>query len=266
MGVRILTDSAAGLPASLAADLGIRVLELHVMDNEGERSTSGLSALELAAEFGREMERSGDDGVLAIHLSKELSSTWSAAVTASGVFPGTVRVIDSGSAGMVQGAAAMAAAALARQGASVDECYEAAMDTLRRGATWIYLTSTEDLRRSGRLSTATAVLSTALLATKPIMSLNEGKIELVGKTRTQTKAFTKVVDLVASRAEGQPAFVAIQYSGVDGAEETAERLADLLEQALPVGSSFLRVPLNDLLSVHLGAGAIGVSVVFSQEC
>lgn len=261
--IRVVTDSAAGLPADIVEELGISVVDLHVMENHGkdgaETSTSGLTALELAALYGREMERSGDDGVLAIHLSKELSSTWSAAVTASGVFPDTVRVIDSGTAGMVMGAAAMTAAKLAQDGASLTECYEGARDTLERGHTWVYLNSTEDLRRSGRMSAATAMLSTALLATKPIMAVQAGKLEMVGKTRTQTKAFTKLVDLVASRAEGKPAFVAVQYNDNEAA---ARRLEDLLRLALPE-SSFMRVALTDVLSVHVGPGAIGVSVVFS---
>ena len=261
--IRVVTDSAAGLPADIVEELGISVVDLHVMESHGkdgaELSTSGLTSLELAALYGREMERSGDDGVLAIHLSKELSSTWSAAVTASGVFPDTVRVIDSGTAGMAMGAAAMAAAKLAQEGAELQECYAAAVDTLERGHTWVYLNSTEDLRRSGRMSAATAMLSTALLATKPIMSVEGGKLELVGKTRTQTKAFTKLVDLVASRAQGQPAFVVVQYNQD---EVAARRLEDLLRLALP-DSSFLRVELTSVLSVHVGPGAIGVSVVFS---
>ena len=262
MSVRIVTDSAAGLSQEIVEQLQIQVLDLHVMDTEGEQSTSGLTSLELAAAYGRQMERANDAGVVAIHLSKELSSTWSAAVTASGVFPDTVKVIASGSAGMVMGAAAMAAAKLAQEGASLEECHAAAVDTVKRGKTWVYLNSTEDLRRSGRLSATTAMLSTALLATKPIMSIVGGKLELVGKTRTQTKAFTKLVDLIASRADGDPVFVALQHND---AEEPAERLLELLEMALPEGSSFMLEELTDVLAVHAGPGAIGVSVVFSKE-
>ncbi|PIS67581.1 fatty acid-binding protein DegV [Corynebacterium striatum] len=262
MSVRIVTDSAAGLSQEIVEQLQIQVLDLHVMDTEGEQSTSGLTSLELAAAYSRQMERANDAGVVAIHLSKELSSTWSAAVTASGVFPDTVKVIDSGSAGMVMGAAAMAAAKLAQEGASLEECHAAAVDTVKRGKTWVYLNSTEDLRRSGRLSATTAMLSTALLATKPIMSIVGGKLELVGKTRTQTKAFTKLVDLIASRADGDPVFVALQHND---AEEPAERLLELLEMALPEGSSFMLEELTDVLAVHAGPGAIGVSVVFSKE-
>lgn len=262
MPVRIVTDSSAGLPDEIIAELDITVCQLHVMEHEdSEATTSALSALEIAAEYGRQMERGGDEGIVGLHLAKELSSTWSAAVTASGVFPANkVRVIESGTAGMVLGAAAMAAAKLAKDGADVDECYEVAEDTLARGKTWVYLNSTDEIRRSGRMSTTTAMISTALLATKPIMALNDGKLELVGRTRTQTKGFIKLVDLVASEAGGKPVFVALQHND---AEEEAEILQELLEQALPEGSSFILTELNEVIGVHVGAGAIGVSAVYS---
>ncbi|WP_070769045.1 DegV family protein [Corynebacterium sp. HMSC04H06] len=271
MAVRVVTDSSAGLPEEIVAELGIGVIELHVMDGEGkdgtEQSTSGVSAIELAAFYGRQMERAaaagGEEAVLAIHLSKELSSTYSSAVTASGAFAAdALAVIDSGSTGMSMGAAVMAAARLAQDGADLAECRAAAEDTLARSNTWVYLSSTDDLRRSGRMSTATAMLSTALLATKPIMELVHGKVDLVGKTRTQTKAFTKLVELAVERAGGEPAFVAIQHNGD---EEAAERLQDLLDGALPEGSSFMLLPLGGVLSVHVGSGAIGVSAVFATE-
>ena len=262
MPVRIVTDSSAGLPQEIVDELDITVCQLHVMDNEdSDTTTSALSALEIAAEYGRQMERGGDEGLVGLHLAKELSSTWSAAVTASAVFPDDkVRVIDSGTAGMVLGAAAMAAAKLAKDGADVDECYDAAQNTIERGKTWVYLSSTDEIRRSGRMSTTTAMISTALLATKPIMALNDGRLELVGRTRTQTKGFIKLVDLVASEAGGKPVFIALQHND---AEEQAEILQDLLEQALPEGSSFILTELNDVVAVHVGAGAIGVSAVYS---
>ncbi|MDN5784708.1 MAG: DegV family protein, partial [Corynebacterium casei] len=151
MPVRIVTDSSAGLPQEIVDELDITVCQLHVMDNEdSDTTTSALSALEIAAEYGRQMERGGDEGLVGLHLAKELSSTWSAAVTASAVFPDDkVRVIDSGTAGMGLGAAAMAAAKLAKDGADVDECYEAAQNTIERGETWVYLSSTDEIRRSG---------------------------------------------------------------------------------------------------------------------
>lgn len=264
MPVRIVTDSSSGLPDAVGEELDITVVDLHVMhdDKEGEEtSTAGLSALELTAAYARQLERGGDDGVLALHLSKELSSTWASAVQAAAVFPDTVEVIDTGTVGMAVGAAAMAAAKLALEGADLATCRAMAEDTLARSATWVYLHRIDEIRRSGRMSTGTTLLSAALLATKPIMQVREGRLELAGKTRTQTKAFARLVELVREHAGEDPLFLAIQHND---AAEAAERLRDLLEEALPGGSSCMLLEMEETLAVHAGPGAIGVSVVFAE--
>lgn len=264
MPVRIVTDSSSGLPPEVVEELGITVIDLHLMSEDGhaESSTAGLSSLELVAAYARQLERGGDEGVLALHLAKELSSTWSAAVQAAAVFPDEmVRVVETGSVGMAVGAAAMTAAKLASEGADLDTCQEIAEDTLRRSATWVYLHGIEDIRKSGRISTTTA-LSATLLATKPIMQVKEGRLELVGKTRTQAKAFTRLVELVIEGAGGQPVFVAIQHND---AAESAAHLEDMLGEVLAEGSSIMTLPMETTLAVHTGAGAIGVSAVFMSR-
>lgn len=262
MPVRIVTDSSSCLPENIVEELDITVIDLHMMSRGEDRSTSGLSTLELVAVYARQLERGGDDGVLALHLSKELSSTWSAAVAAAAVFDeNAVRVVDTSSIGMAVGAAAMAAAALATQGASLEECYNAAIDTLERSELWLYVHRIDELRKSGRLSAATSLMSTAL-AMRPIMHLRGGKLDVAAKTRTPSKAFAKIVELVALGAAGQPVFVAIQQHE---ARESARHLQKQLEEALPEGSSFMIVEMDVVLAVHSGPGAIAVSAVYASE-
>lgn len=264
MAIRVVTDSSSGIPPEIAEELDITVLDLHVDDRESaeddERSTSGLSAIELAAAYARQLERGGDDGLVVLHLSKRLSSTWSAAVSASAVFDGAVRVVDTNSAGMAVGAAAVAAASFARAGADLDGCVEAAEGALALSETWLYLPQLDDIRRSGRISATTAVLSAALLATKPILKLQDGKLELAIKTRTQTKAFRKLTSHVAQRADGMPVFAAVQYSAD---EDGARALKEQLDEALPEGSMVSLHPLTDAVTAHTGDGAIGLAVVFA---
>lgn len=262
MTVRVVVDSSAGLPAEVVRELDITVADMHVVGAGEEKGTSGLSSLELAACYARQLERGGDDGVVALHLSKALSSTWSAAVAASAVFPGTVRVVETDAAGMSVGAAAMAAATVAREGGDLAACEAMAKSTLARAETWIYLHQLDDLRKSGRLPTGTAVLSAALLANKPILRMHDGKLELAGKTRTQSKAFAKLTELVMERAAGEPVFAAIQHAD---AAEAAGQLGAMLEEGLPPGSRVMLEPLVDVLAVHTGPGAIGLSVVFSSQ-
>ena len=262
MTVRVVVDSSAGLPPEVVRELDITVADMHVVGAGEEKGTSGLSSLELAACYARQLERGGDDGVVALHLSKALSSTWSAAVAASAIFPGTVRVVETDAAGMSVGAAAMAAATVALEGGDLAACEAMAKSTLARAETWIYLHQLDDLRKSGRLPTGTAVLSAALLANKPILRMHGGKLELAGKTRTQSKAFAKLSELVVERAAREPVFAAIQHAD---AAEAAGQLGAMLEEGLPPGSRVMLEPLVDVLAVHTGPGAIGLSVVFSSQ-
>ena len=262
MTVRVVVDSSAGLPAEVVRELDITVADMHVVGAGEEKGPSGLSSLELAACYARQLERGGDDGVVALHLSKALSSTWSAAVAASAIFPGTVRVVETDAAGMSVGAAAMAAATVALEGGDLAACEAMAKSTLARAETWIYLHQLDDLRKSGRLPTGTAVLSAALLANKPILRMHDGKLELAGKTRTQSKAFAKLTELVVERAAREPVFAAIQHAD---AAEAAGQLGAMLEEGLPPGSRVMLEPLVDVLAVHTGPGAIGLSVVFSSQ-
>ncbi|MEJ5928598.1 DegV family protein [Corynebacterium sp. H128] len=261
MPVRIVTDSSAGLPADIVEELDITVVPLHVMSRGGATSTAGLSALELTAAYARQLERGHDEGVLALHLSKELSSTWSNATAAAAVFDDTVRVVDTNSAGMAVGAAAMAAARLAKQGADLERCYEAAVNTLERADLFLYLHRIEDMRKSGRLSPATALMSSAL-ATRPIMTIRGGKVELAAKTRTQTKAFIKLVEMIAEKAGGKPVFIAIQQTE---AREAAKALLKTMQAVLAEGTSYLTSELDDAIGAHVGPGALAVSVVYSAQ-
>ncbi|MCS4490514.1 DegV family protein [Corynebacterium sp. ES2794-CONJ1] len=260
MPVRIVTDSSAGLPHHVVDELDITVIDLHIVNSDHDQSTSGLSALELTAQYARQLERGGDEGVLALHLSKELSSTWSAAVTAASIFNQNVAVVDTQSIGMSVGAAAMAAARIAQDGAPLPECIELAEDTLARSATWLFLPRIEQMWKSGRISAATAMLSTTL-AIKPILQVRSGRIELAAKTRTQAKALTKLTELIVQRAANLPVFIAIQQHE---AKDAARLLEKQLRDNLPKGSAIMITDMDPILAVHCGVGAVGVSTVFSQ--
>lgn len=164
---------------------------------EDAPTTAGLGPLELTAAYARLLERGGDEGVVALHLSRELSSTWTSATQAAGVFHGLVEVLDTRSAGMVLGQAAIAAAQASAAGGTLAECTAAAQHVLDGAEVWLYVHRLDAMARGGRLSTAQRLFSTAL-AIKPILHLAGGKIELAAKTRTQSKAMARLVSLAES--------------------------------------------------------------------
>jgi len=108
--VIVVTDSSARLPDPMIAEWGIRVVPLHILvDGDDLRdgvdeapgdlyqrqvTTAGASPTELAAVYREALSDSRGDGVVAVHISNELSSTLGAAQHGAREFDGAVRVID----------------------------------------------------------------------------------------------------------------------------------------------------------------------------
>ena len=289
MTVHVVTDSSSCLTQEMADKAGVTIVELHTSGKGAERTTAGLGALELTACYARLLERGGDDGVVAVHISKELSATWSNATTAAGIFDGLVRVLDTNSVAMTNGFAALKAAEVAREGGSLDEVAKAAQAVIAESNLLLYLHRLDTMRKGGRLSPGQTLLSTAL-AIKPILRLTEGKIALAAKTRTQHKAMEKMVEMVtavvadevqrAAEAGTDPRTVKVavqQVSAVEVAEklvtsmrENIARTAAAAEDAAKESEApapkipevdFELMEASEVLAIHSGPGAIAVSTV-----
>lgn len=289
MTVHVVTDSSSCLTQEMADKAGVTIVDLHTSGKGAERTTAGLGALELTACYARLLERGGDDGVVAVHISKELSATWSNATTAAGIFDGLVRVLDTNSVAMTNGFAALKAAEVAREGGSLDEVAKAAQAVIAESNLLLYLHRLDTMRKGGRLSPGQTLLSTAL-AIKPILRLTEGKIALAAKTRTQHKAMEKMVEMVtavvtdevqrAAEAGTDPRTVKVavqQVSAVEVAEklvtsmrENIARTAAAAEDAAKESEAlapkipevdFELMEASEVLAIHSGPGAIAVSTV-----
>lgn len=271
--VAVVTDSSARLPADVIAEFGIRVVPLHVLvDGTDLRdgidampadlyqrpqvSTAGASPAELAAAYRAALTGSGGDGVVAVHLSTELSSTLGAAEHAAQEFSGLVRVVDSRSAAMGTGFLALAAASAARDGVDLDGVVAQARKSVDRVHALIVVQRLENLRRSGRIGTAASWLGTAL-ALKPLLQMDDGKLVLAQRVRTTSKAIAAMVDQVIDIVGEGRAALAVQH--VDNPAGAAD-LAATLAGALPGCGAPVVTDLGPVLGVHLGPGALGVVV------
>lgn len=267
--VQIVTDDSACLAPSVARKLGIRVIPLQLNEEEGDVRTAAISPLEFCAAYARALERSNaggsdpadDTGVVAIHLSKGLSASWSNALSAAGVLD-RVRVLDTDSIGAGLGAAAIAAAKCSIAGGCLDECVEAAEDVLRRYRLWLYVPKLEPLRKGGRIPTGQAVLSTAL-AIKPIVGISDGQLALVAKCRTEAKMKERLVEFAREMVENstdvaKPPHVLLHHAD---ALDDVEELQAMLSLALPEGTKFRILSLPESLVAHTGPGAYAVGVI-----
>jgi len=241
--VAVVTDSTAYLPEGFAKRHDITVVPLNVLvDGECARdgvdfgaaeliaaltahrkvTTSMPSPADLAATYRRVLD-GGADAVVSIHLSRELSGTWAAAVTAADEVcaergAGRVRVVDS--------------------------------------RTVFVVSTLEYLRRGGRISSASALLGTAL-AMKPLLHIEDGRIRPLEKVRTMSKALSRLVELAAAQAGDEPVELAVQHLG---SPDRAVLLADRLSEAIPKASGCVVSELGAVIGAHTGPGALGIVV------
>lgn len=278
VSVAVVTDSTAYLPAGLAERRGIRIVPLHVMVNGTSRLDGvELGSADLVDAMGRkatvttsrptpgEFEavyaqalRAGADAVLSVHLSRALSGTWEAArLAAEQVGADRVRVVDSRSAGMGVGFAALAAAAAAAEGGDLVAVYDTAERVAARTATYFSVDTLEPLRRGGRIGPAAALLGTAL-AVKPLLHVDAGRIVPLEKVRTASRARARLVELVVEAAGTEQVDLAVHHLG---AAERAVDLVDQLHDRLPRLSECLVSEVGAALGAHAGPGMLGVVVL-----
>ncbi|WP_242516664.1 DegV family protein, partial [Corynebacterium mendelii] len=141
-------------------------------------------------------------------------------------------------------------------GGDVEACREAAVDTMGRCHTFLYLHRIDEMRRSGRMSAAATLMSTTL-ATRPILSIAQGKFEIAAKTRTQSKGMAKLAEIACAVAGGKPADVWLQQYE---AREAATGLKKTLLAELPEGSSVTVLPQDAALAIHSGPGSLALSI------
>jgi DegV family protein with EDD domain len=271
--VAVVTDSSACLDSRTVLEAGIDVAPLHVFVDGidlregvdeipdtfaagGQVTTAGASPGELTSLYRAALERSNGRGVVAVHISRGLSSTWESARQAAADLGDLVRVVDSGAAGMGVGYAALSAARTAAGGADLAAVYDNAVAVSARSRCFIVVDRLDHLRRGGRIGTAAALLGTAL-AMKPVLHLHEGKLVLREKTRTSTKALGKLVDAVAAEAGRTRVALTVHHLHC---QERAASVAGMLSDRIPEVSELSITPFSAVLAVHLGPGAVGVVV------
>ncbi len=276
--VAVVTDSTAYLPSGLAERRDIRVVPIHVaVDGIASLDGVDLGASDLVAALGRraavrtagptpgelaaiyaEVLATGAEAVVSVHLSRALSGTWEAArLAAEQVDAERIRVVDSRSTGMGLGFAALAAACTATAGADAVAVYAAAESVADRTRTFFSVDTLEHLRRGGRISSASALLGTAL-AVKPLLHVADGRIVPLEKVRTATRARARLVELVAEAAGDDPVDIAVHHLG---AADRAAELVDRLHDRLPALGECLVSEVGAAIGAHCGPGTLGAVVL-----
>jgi DegV family protein with EDD domain len=276
MPVIVVTDSSSRLQPDELKQFDIRQVPLHVLvdgadlrdgvddvpydiHNRQRVTTAGATPAELAETYQQALSGSDGDGVVAVHLSAALSSTYSAAAETAREFGSAVRVVNTRSVAMGVGFAALAAARLAAAGADLDAVETATRSAHARGHVFVVVHRLDNLRRSGRIRKGASWLGTAL---KPLLRLDvDGRLVLDQRIRTVTKAHAAMVDRVAEVVGQRRAAIAVHH--VDN-HDAADEIGAALTSRLPQIESLVVTDMGPVLSIHVGGGAVGVVVQVAE--
>ena len=280
----IITDTDASLPLELARKYNITQVPIMVNfgNDESLRAVYDINDAETFAKIntnnklpstsapspGQFLEAyktafSQDyDSVICITVSSEISATFSAAKNAADLLPEKdITVIDSQSLSMGQGFMAIKLAELLEQGQGQEKAIAAAQAQKERTHLFAALSTLKYLAMSGRVGHLAAGLAT-LLDVKPILSIRNGRLEMLEKVRTQKKARERTIGLTVEKAAGST----IEKMAIIhvNALSDAQRLEGLLRDFLPCPDEIIYTELTPGLSVHAGAGLVGVVSVIRE--
>jgi DegV family protein with EDD domain len=282
--VAIVTDSGAYLPSEWVDEYPIRVIPFQlVWGNEVYRDGVDITPEEFYRRLREDSSFPGtsqpppevfrkayedllNDGfqILSIHSSSKLSGTYSTAVQASQMLPGTpINVVDSETTAIEMGFHVLEAAKAAEKGATLEECHRIAEETRRRTGIYFIVNTLDYLYRGGRIGGA-AVFFGMLLNVKPILHIRNGRVEVVEKMRTISKANEKILDLVEGRIkEAQCVSIAALYANEP---ERAEALLDSALQrfnGMQIDKAFCAT-ISPVIGAHTGPDGVALAYMIAK--
>lgn len=278
MTIRIVTDSACDLPNEVALLHSITIVPLSIRFGADEYidridltteqfwekcaaspelpETAAPSPGQFESAF-RQLAAAGASGIVVIALSSELSATMQSAEVAAKSLVDTIpiRVIDSRSASMGEGMAAVSCAILAKNGGTLDQVADLAIALSGRTKVWAALDNLDALKKGGRIGGAKALLASAL-SIKPIIAIIDGKVAEGGRQRTRSKAIAFLIDKV--REAGPIENLAVLQAQCPDTDVLLDGLRTFYSGEIVVGD------IGAVIGSHAGSGTIGVGFVVAK--
>lgn len=276
----IITDTASSIPDDVAAQNDIHQVPIVILfgsqeyksneeindqqvferiNREGKLPTTSAPAPGAYLEAFRAAFARGADEVICYCVSGKVSATYAAAVNARDAMPDRkVTIVDSRSLTLGQGFMALEAAKAAASGASREEIVQRSISVGEHSHLFASLATLKYLAMSGRVGQLAAGMAN-LLSIKPIVTFQDGKLEMVERVRTQSKAWMRTIELSKQAVAGRT----ITQMGIIHvcAREAASAFEELLRKHLVCPAEVLIAELTPGLSVHSGPGFVGVVFV-----
>lgn len=276
--VRLIIDSGSDISKEEATKWGIDVLPLKItfgendyldganithddffcklIESEHLPTTSQISPYDYEQVF-KQVVDAGDTGVC-ITLASKLSGCYQSACIASEEFGDKIVVVDSESVCVGERILLEYALVKRNEGLSANEIAKCLEEKKKEVILLARLNTLEYLKKGGRISATTAGVGT-ILSIKPVVTLKDGEIQLLGAARGSKNANNKLMELVKSTGGidfNEP--FALAYSGLSNVE-----LQKYIEDSVSIYSEYEgKLPtftIGAAIGTHVGPGAIAIA-------
>ena len=278
MAIKIVVDSSSDISVEEAAQLGIEVIPMIISFDKEEYydgidlkprefyekliesdvlpKTSQITPYRYTEVFER-LVKEGNE-LIVITLSSKLSNTYNSARLASMEFDGKVVVVDSLNAAIGERLLCELALRLIEKGLSLTEIVEQ-LNVMKHKINLIAVVDTlEYLKKGGRIS-KTVAFAGELLAIKPVISVIDGEVKVIGKARGSKNAKNVLNQTIMEKGgiNFELPYGAI-YSGLSSA--TLEKYVE--DHRFVWETHTDKVPtyiVGSTIGTHVGPGVLGVA-------
>lgn len=276
--IAIVTDSTSYIPTDLVQKHNITVApQVLIWDDKTYRdgidiqsaeffarlktsktmaTTSQVSVADMQSIFQGLVDRGHE--VLGMFISSKLSGTIQSATQAKDLMEnagGKVTIIDTKSTAMAMGFQVLAVAHAANDGANLKDCLALAEKARENTGVFFAVDTLEFLHRGGRIGGAQRFLGT-LLNMKPILALQDGRVEGLERIRTKNKAHERILELIVENTKGKsPIHLATLHAN---AADDAKNLLVKAEKELNLVESIF-AELSPVVANHTGPGTVGLA-------
>lgn len=275
MTVQVITDSTSDISPELAAKLNIRIVPIYVhfgdktfRDGLDIRNDEFYSMLKTSPIHPTTSQPNPNDfanvykefcgkveGIASIHISSKISGTYNTALLTRELIEDhcPIEIVDSkfNSAGL--GLVVIAAAKLAKAGASLTEVICEANNAIQQVNMFGIFSTMKYLARGGRVNKAIATAS-EFLHVMPLLGFKDGEVVRGGLVRTFSKGVDRIYDFVKRKTRITE--LMIVHSAMF---DQAIKLKNMLCEFIPE-SNITIAELGAGLGVHGGPGVLLVAI------
>lgn len=280
MKIGIVTDSTCDLPRYLVEQHEMEVIPC-ILVLEGKEYIDGIditrdefykfmpslqthpttaapSIGEFSARYASLFSR-GCDHIISIHAAEKLTSILNIARQAAKDFGDKITTIDSTSLSLGLGFQVLAAAEAAELG--LQSALDAIESARRKLHVFAALDTMQNLRRSGRVPAAVAILG-GMLNIKPMIELTDGEVKPIAAIRTTKQANERMLDLLLQL--GPLERLAVLHTGAEArAKQFLNEVMQNASQSVP--RDILMVNVTPLIGTHVGPNGLGFASVEKQK-